>query len=110
MPNYRSSNRCLLGQMSKKYSFMPEAKAKPPSKAKAPPRQIPEGAVLTSLKAASIALNDRYDGGYSVRTLRRLITNGTWKHDWHWTRTGRLIKIYLPAAQEYQDELNRRAV
>jgi hypothetical protein len=97
--------------MSKnKYSFIPEAAVKPSSKAKAPPRKIPEGATLTSLKAASSALNEKYDGGYSMRTIRRLIKDGTWVFGWHYTRTGRLIKIYLPAAQEYQDELNGRAV
>jgi hypothetical protein len=69
--------------------------------------EIPAGGQLTDLKEAAIALTDRYGRGYSVRNIRRLIANGTWARNWHWTRTGKAIKIYLPAVQEYQDKLNQ---
>jgi hypothetical protein len=95
------------------YSFLAEAtpakrKVRAKSVSKPPEqelgKQIPTGATLLSLASAEKILNAKYDGGYSLSTMKRLIRNGQWHFGWHWTRTGRFIKIYEPAIDEWQAE------
>jgi hypothetical protein len=65
-------------------------------------RQIPLNAKLYSLRQASTLLNEQFDGGFSIREMRRLINSGEWIEQWHYIRRGRAIKIYLAAIQEWQ--------
>ena len=65
-------------------------------------KQIPLNAKLYSLQQASQLLNEQFDGGFSVREMRRLINSGEWLERWHYVRRGRQIKIYLTAVQEWQ--------
>ncbi len=93
------------------YSFLVEAESKKrPHKTRIQTshptqrevKRIPAGASLLSLVSAGKVLNAKYDGGYSLSTMKRLIRNGQWQFGWHWTRTGRFIKIYEPAIDEWQ--------
>jgi hypothetical protein len=65
-------------------------------------KQIPLNAKLYGLRQASQLLNEQFDGGFSIREMRRLINSGAWLEHWHYTRRGRQIKVYLVAVQEWQ--------
>ena len=65
-------------------------------------KQIPLSAQLLDLKEASQKLTEQFGKGYSDRAIRRLVNSGEWQENWHYVRLKRLIKIYLPAVQEWQ--------
>ena len=61
---------------------------------------IPLDAKLYSIQTASKILNDQFERGFSTREIRRLIAS-SWVEGWHFVRRGKLIKIYLPAVQQW---------
>lgn len=64
-------------------------------------RRIPTSAKLLDIKDASHKLTEQFGSGYSVSAIRRWVQNGEWIQNWHYTRRGRMIKVYLPAVQEW---------
>jgi hypothetical protein len=75
----------------------------PESKPKKQPqtKEHPMGRLM-QVKAASMHLNELFDGGYSVSKIRQWIKNGTWQHKREYRKTDGRYKIDIDAVKRWQ--------
>jgi hypothetical protein len=75
---------------------LPQSKPK-----KQPQKEHPMGKLM-QVKAASVYLNELFDGGYSVTKIRQRIKNGAWQHKREYRKTDGRFKIDIDAVARWQ--------
>ncbi|BAS55282.1 hypothetical protein NIES2135_54460 [Leptolyngbya boryana NIES-2135] len=71
-----------------------------PLKVVKPVEAIPPDAKLHDLEETSKLLTDQFSGGFSVKSLRRLIKSD-WTEGTHYLYVRKRLKFYLPAIQDW---------
>jgi hypothetical protein len=79
--------------------------ALPPVQPDQPVGDLPrweDGKFLHDIKPAAAILSEVLGWGYSVRSLRQRIKDGTWCEGWHWMKTGGRYKISIQRIIDWQ--------